>query len=40
MVAYFLLYSRHKLVAKAPEEEEALLARALSEIEQPEVLGK
>jgi ethanolamine permease len=40
MIAYFLFYSRKKLVARAPEEEEALLQRALREIEQPEVLGK
>ena len=40
MIAYFLFYSRNKLVARAPEEEEALLQSALREIEQPEVLGK
>ena len=33
MVAYFLLYSRKKLVARAPEEENALLAKALKEID-------
>ena len=31
-VAYFLLYSRHHLVAKAPEEELALLAEASAEL--------
>jgi ethanolamine permease len=40
MILYFLFYSRNKLVRRAPEEEEALLARAMREIEQPEVLGK
>ncbi|MBW4521762.1 MAG: ethanolamine permease [Scytolyngbya sp. HA4215-MV1] len=40
MLVYFFGYSRNKLVARAPEEEEALLQRALQEIEQPEVLGK
>ncbi|WP_254722022.1 amino acid permease [Kovacikia minuta] len=40
MIAYFLLYSRKKLVSRAPEEENALLARALQEIEQPETLSK
>ncbi|MCY7393602.1 MAG: ethanolamine permease [Leptolyngbyaceae cyanobacterium CAN_BIN12] len=38
MVVYFFLYSRHKLVARAPEEENALLTRALQEIDQPDVL--
>ncbi|XGV98188.1 MAG: hypothetical protein ACAF41_04485 [Leptolyngbya sp. BL-A-14] len=33
MVAYFLLYSRKKLIARAPEEENALLAKALKEID-------
>lgn len=32
-IAYFLFYSRKKLVAQAPEEEEALLARVLTELE-------
>lgn len=32
-IIYFMLYSRKKLVAQAPEEEEALLARALTELE-------
>lgn len=32
-ILYFLFYSRKKLVAQAPEEEEALLARALMELE-------
>lgn len=40
MVVYFFLYSRRKLVARAPEEENALLTRALQEIEQPDVLSK
>ncbi|WP_088892120.1 ethanolamine permease [Leptolyngbya ohadii] len=39
-LGYFFFYSRHRLVARAPEEENALLSRALREIEQPEVLGK
>jgi ethanolamine permease len=34
-VLYFVLYSRHKLVAQAPEEEDALLGRALKEIDHP-----
>jgi ethanolamine permease len=33
MILYFLLYSRKKLVARAPEEENLLLVRALREIE-------
>jgi ethanolamine permease len=32
-IAYFLLYSRKKLVSRAPEEENALLAKALREID-------
>jgi ethanolamine permease len=40
MIAYFVLYSRKKLVSRAPEEEEALLARAMLEIDQPETFGK
>jgi len=40
MIAYFLLYSRNKLVSRAPEEENALLTRALEEIEQPETWSK
>ena len=32
MVAYFMLYSRHHLVAKAPEEEFAAIARAEAEL--------
>ncbi len=32
---YFLLYSRHKLVAQAPEEEDALVGQALHRIEHP-----
>ncbi|BAZ69289.1 MAG: ethanolamine permease [Pelatocladus maniniholoensis HA4357-MV3] len=35
MILYFLFYSRKKLVAKAPEEEDAMLMKALREIEQP-----
>ncbi|MCA9077813.1 MAG: ethanolamine permease [Planctomycetaceae bacterium] len=31
-VVYFLLYSRHRLVAQAPEEENALIAEAESEL--------
>jgi ethanolamine permease len=33
MLVYFFAYSRNKLVSRAPEEEEALLARAIKEIE-------
>ncbi len=40
MVVYFFLYSRHRLVARAPEEENALLTQALHEIEPTETLGK
>jgi ethanolamine permease len=40
MTLYFFLYSRHRLVARAPEEENALLSRALQEIDQPETLAK
>lgn len=40
MIIYFLAYSRKRLVSRAPEEENALLARALQEIEQPDTLGK
>ncbi|WP_421657443.1 ethanolamine permease [Leptothermofonsia sp. ETS-13] len=40
MVTYFLIYSRKKLVRRAPEEENALIARAMQEIEQPETLSK
>ena len=40
MVVYFFLYSRRKLVSRAPEEENALLSRALQEIEQPDVLPR
>lgn len=36
MIVYFLLYSRQRLVARAPEEENALLAQALQEIDQPD----
>jgi ethanolamine permease len=32
-IAYFLLYSRHHLVAAAPEEEYALIAKAETEID-------
>jgi ethanolamine permease len=39
-VLYFLVYSRNKLVSRAPEEENALLARALREIETAETLPK
>lgn len=35
MVAYFVAYSRHKLVSRAPEEEDALLGKAIREIEHP-----
>lgn len=40
MTVYFFVYSSKKLVAQAPEEENALLARAMREIEQPDVLAK
>jgi ethanolamine permease len=40
MSIYFVAYSRKKLVARAPEEENALLTRALQEIDRPETLGK
>lgn len=40
MVVYFFLYSRHRLVSRAPEEENALLTQALQEIAPPEMLGK
>lgn len=40
MLVYFMLYSRRRLVAQAPEEENALLSRAMQEIEQPDVLPK
>ncbi len=33
MIVYFFLYSRRRLVSRAPEEENALLARALREID-------
>ncbi|MBD2460487.1 ethanolamine permease [Oscillatoria sp. FACHB-1407] len=33
MIAYFVFYSRHKLVARAPEEEDALVGRAMKEID-------
>ncbi|MEC8934557.1 MAG: amino acid ABC transporter permease, partial [Planctomycetota bacterium] len=32
-IGYYLLYSRHKLVAQAPEEEVALLAKQLGELD-------
>jgi ethanolamine permease len=32
MVVYFFVYSRHKLVAQAPEEESALLEAAEAEL--------
>ena len=32
-MVYYLLYSRHKLVAQAPEEEVALLAKHLAELD-------
>ncbi len=32
MVAYFVFYSRHHLVARAPEEEFAAIARAEAEL--------
>jgi len=34
-VLYFFLYSRKKLVSRAPEEEDALVGRAMREIEHP-----
>ncbi|MBD1911777.1 MULTISPECIES: amino acid permease [unclassified Leptolyngbya] len=34
MIAYFVFYSRKKLVARAPEEEDALVGHAMREIEQ------
>ena len=40
MTLYFFLYSSKKLVSRAPEEENALLTRALREIEQPDTLPK
>lgn len=40
MVVYFFLYSRYRLVSRAPEEENALLTRALQEIAPTETLGK
>lgn len=40
MVLYFFLYSRRKLVSRAPEEENALLSSALQEIDQPDVLSR
>ncbi|HEY9646537.1 MAG TPA: ethanolamine permease [Chroococcidiopsis sp.] len=40
MLAYFFFYSRNKLVARAPEEENALLTRALREIEPLDTLPK
>lgn len=36
MIAYFFFYSRKKLVARAPEEEDALVDRAMKEIEHPD----
>jgi len=33
-IVYFLAYSRHRLVAQAPEEEEALIADAEHELTQ------
>lgn len=38
MIAYFFFYSRHRLVARAPEEENALLTQAMREIEHRETL--
>jgi ethanolamine permease len=35
-LAYFALYSRHRLVAEAPEEEFALIEAAEAELEGPE----
>jgi ethanolamine permease len=40
MTVYYLLYSRKRLVAQAPEEENALLALAMGEIEQADTLAK
>lgn len=40
MTIYFLAYSRKKLVSRAPEEENALLASALQELEQADTLPK
>ena len=40
MIVYFFAYSRRRLVARAPEEENALLSRALREIDEPDTLGK
>jgi ethanolamine permease len=40
MLLYFFLYSRKKLVSRAPEEENALLVRALREIHQAEMPPK
>jgi ethanolamine permease len=34
-VVYFLAYSRNRLVKRAPEEEDALVSRAIQEIEHP-----
>ena len=36
MIAYYLLYSRHHLVAQAPEEEFELIQRAEAELAQVE----
>jgi ethanolamine permease len=33
MIAYFLIYSRNKLVVRAPEEEDALVSQAIKEID-------
>ncbi|MDX2244147.1 MAG: ethanolamine permease [Leptolyngbyaceae cyanobacterium bins.302] len=40
MTVYFFLYSSKKLVSRAPEEENALLAHAMREIEQADTLAK
>lgn len=40
MTLYFFFYSSKKLVARAPEEENALLSRALQEIESTDTLPK
>ncbi|MBD2035964.1 ethanolamine permease [Leptolyngbya sp. FACHB-321] len=40
MILYFFLYSRRKLVSRAPEEENALLSYALQEIDQPDGLPR
>ena len=32
-IGYYLLYSRHRLVAQAPEEEVALLAKHLDKLD-------